>query len=150
MQGLHFLYPMCEGADPEPQCLKERRTSGYLRLLMTVAIPYFVMSLCLLLVISIVRCHQRRQLRELEERIANIRERGRYVTDFLYSIGAGTEIARTGPTGGVVDSSSSSRARSPWARRPPLLPPRQIALEEQTAIAAAIAASQADNPLVNG
>ena len=89
LQGLHFLYPMCEGADPEPKCLKERRTSGYLRLLITVALPYFFMSLCLLLVISIVRCHQRRQLRELEERIANIRERGRYVTDFLYSIGAG-------------------------------------------------------------
>lgn len=62
LQGLHFLYPMCEGADPEPQCLKERRTSGYLRLLMTVAIPYFLMSLMLFLVISAVRCHQRRQL----------------------------------------------------------------------------------------
>ena len=64
IQGLHFLYPMCEGADPEPQCLKERRTSGYLRLLITVALPYFLMSLLLFLVISAVRCHQRRQLQE--------------------------------------------------------------------------------------
>ena len=55
---------MCEGADPEPQCLKERRTSGYLRLLITVALPYFLMSLLLFLVISAVRCHQRRQLQE--------------------------------------------------------------------------------------
>ena len=134
---------MCEGADPEPQCLKERRTSGYLRLLITVALPYFFMSLCLLLVISAVRCHQRRQLRELEERVANIRERGRYVTDFLYSMGAGAENARIDPTG-MVSPSSARAGRSPWARP---RPPRQAALEEQAAIAAAIAASQADNPL---
>ena len=111
LQGLHFLYPMCEGADPEPQCLKERRTSGYLRLLITVALPYFLMSLMLFLVISAVRCHQRRQLQEpythvvpassipaaarkhprlclqeLEERVANVRERGRVLTDFLYAM----------------------------------------------------------------
>ena len=63
-QGLHYLYPTCEGADPEPQCLKERRTSGYLRLLITVALPYFLMSVLLFLVISAVRCHQREQLQE--------------------------------------------------------------------------------------
>ena len=64
LQGLHYLYPTCEGADPEPQCLKERRTSGYLRLLITVALPYFLMSLLLFLIISAVRCHQRQQLQE--------------------------------------------------------------------------------------
>ena len=112
LEGLNYLYPTCEGADPEPQCLKERRTSGYLRLLITVALPYFLMSVLLFLVISAVRCHQRRQLRELEERVANIRERGRYVTDFLYSMGAGAENARIDPTG-MVSPSSSRAGRSP-------------------------------------
>ena len=105
------------------------------------ALPYIFMSFFLLIVISAVRCHQRRQLRELEERVANVRERGRYVTDFLYSMGAGADTARINPT----SPASSRGGRTPGRRMP--RPYRQDALEEQRAIAAAIAASQANGPL---
>ena len=43
VQGLHFLYPLCEGATSEPNCIKPRVTSGYLRLIISVAIPWLSM-----------------------------------------------------------------------------------------------------------
>ena len=116
VQGLHFLYPMCDGVAPEPSCIKERRTSGWLRLLITVALPYFLMSIFLVILITTVRCHQRRQLKELEERVEKVRERGRILTDFLYSMGtaaANTPANMRRQSSGGLDGAGGSGVGTP-------------------------------------
>ena len=116
VQGLHFLYPMCDGVAPEPSCIKERRTSGWLRLLITVALPYFLMSIFLVILITTVRCHQRRQLKELEERVEKVRERGRVLTDFLYSMGtaaANTPANMRRQSSGGLDGAGGSGVGTP-------------------------------------
>ena len=111
VQGLHFLYPLCEGATSEPNCIKPRITSGYLRLIISVSIPWLFISTLIFAILAIVRCHQARRVKQLEQTVANVRERGRILTDFLYSMG--TSGGGLGGAGGGGAGGGGGRGMSP-------------------------------------
>lgn len=66
-------YPVCDGAfEPlhdtgEPLCIKVPRLAGWLRLLYTVAVPFMIVALFIIVLQTVVRYQQRRRLVSLEE-----------------------------------------------------------------------------------
>lgn len=69
LEGLHALYPLCDAVDSaigrEPICIKHRKVLGYLRLLVSVGVPYLIVTLFIFSLQVMVRLHYRRQGREL-------------------------------------------------------------------------------------
>lgn len=79
VEGLLFLYPRCERAMP-PQCIKTWRYDGILRLLVSVAIPYMVVTILILLMQQIARRYYVRREARLEHenralRRVNVRQK---------------------------------------------------------------------------
>jgi len=75
LEGLNFLYPVCEGAmrpkvaTGEPLCIKGKRSGGWLRLIYVVFMPWFIVS-CIAIIAQIgVRWHIKRRLRTMEMRM---------------------------------------------------------------------------------
>ena len=66
LEGLNFLYPVCEGAftplasTGQPLCIKAQRLTGWLRLLIIVFVPFFIAATFILLLQICVRRQQAR------------------------------------------------------------------------------------------
>lgn len=69
LDGLRHLYPPCHRDDVplRPVCVKPIRRTGYLRLLLALAVPYAFSTAFLLGVLGIVRACQRRHVQRLRE-----------------------------------------------------------------------------------
>jgi len=74
LEGLNFLYPTCEGARTEPECVDNQRLSGWLRLGVAVGIPYVLVTLLLFCCQCGIRSFQRRKVRKLEENVGKLRK----------------------------------------------------------------------------
>ena len=77
LEGLNYLYPICDGAATEPNCVKTRRLGGWLRLAAAVATPYVVVSVALMMLQCIARGYQWRKVHELEETTHRLRKEAR-------------------------------------------------------------------------
>jgi hypothetical protein len=72
LEGLNYLYPVCEGAfEPlaetgEPLCIKVQRLTGWLRLMYTVAIPFMMVALLIIVLQLCVRQQQKKRMVSLE------------------------------------------------------------------------------------
>eukprot|EP00966_Prymnesium_polylepis_P074367 1725910-Prymnesium_polylepis.1 len=70
-EGLNFLYPNCEHlAGSTPQCIKAVRLSGWLRLLITVCVPFATSCLLVVAIQLSVRRHTQRRLASLQEEVS--------------------------------------------------------------------------------
>jgi len=72
LEGLNFLYPVCESASflseaqPEPLCIKTKRLSGWLRLILSISVPFLACALAIIGLQLGVRRRQQRNLTSLE------------------------------------------------------------------------------------
>ena len=79
LEGLNYLYPVCDGAygpipeTGEPLCIKSVRLSGWLRLLYAVLFPTFIVNFIIFVLQTIVRRHQERRMVSLEATAARLR-----------------------------------------------------------------------------
>jgi len=68
--GLHALYPMCQSlTNIHPTCIKVRQYSGYIRLAISVGLPFVIATLMLLATQCIARRVQRRRVEQLEQHV---------------------------------------------------------------------------------
>jgi len=68
--GLHALYPMCAPlTNIYPTCIKVRQYSGYIRLAVSVGLPFIIATLMLLITQCIARRVQRRRVEQLEQHV---------------------------------------------------------------------------------
>ena len=72
LEGLNFLYPSCSGAATvlpstgQPKCIKAFRYTGWLRLIISVMLPWLIVSALSILLQYGLRFHQRKRLKSLE------------------------------------------------------------------------------------
>ena len=74
LEGLNFLYPLCEGVVGTPQCIKMQRHSGWLRLGIATAVPFLMSSLLILLVQLFTRRYQQKKVESLEATAVRLRQ----------------------------------------------------------------------------
>jgi len=86
LDGLNTLYPVCSGYLNEPTCVKTRRDSGWLRLIVAVAVPYMLVTVLLLLVQGCVRAHQQHIMKVLAARVERVRNDGERLVAFLQRV----------------------------------------------------------------
>ena len=120
LEGLNYLYPICDGAATEPNCVKTRRLGGWLRLAAAVATPYVVVSVALMMLQCIARGYQWRKVHELEETTHRLRKEARaHEGEARADADAPRRARRTGAETGAAARRSpgcGSGARSSSAR----------------------------------
>ena len=115
LEGLNFLYPTCSGAfeplntadGPEPLCIKGRNSSGWLRFLFIVAVPFLISSTFVVLVQMCVRREQRTRRKSLEATAMRLRAQRSALVDQLKkrAVAAATRAPDgTTPRGGRMQS----------------------------------------------
>ena len=76
LEGLHLLYPTCDGSQPlEVACTKTRILSGWLRLAITTGVPFLGIVLLILTPLTCLRCRDQRRLKRKDKQIADYRTR---------------------------------------------------------------------------
>ena len=115
LEGLNFLYPTCTGAfeplntaeGPQPLCIKGRNSSGWLRFLFIVAVPFLISSTFVVLVQMCVRREQRTRRKSLEATAMRLRAQRSALVDELKkrAVAAATKAPDgTTPRGGGMKS----------------------------------------------
>jgi hypothetical protein len=115
LEGLNFLYPTCSGAfepldtadGPQPLCIKGRNSSGWLRFLFIVAVPFLISSTFVVLVQMCVRREQRTRRKSLEATAMRLRAQRSLLVDQLKkrTMAAATRAPDgTTPRGGRMQS----------------------------------------------
>ena len=69
LSGLHMLYPLCDGQPTHVSCLKGRILSGWLRLAVTVGVPFLLAFLLVLLPLTCLRCRDQRRMKRLDKQL---------------------------------------------------------------------------------
>jgi hypothetical protein len=71
LQGLHFLYPLCDDETPlEVSCTKSRQLSGWLRLALTTGIPFVLAVVLILVPLICLRVRDRRHMKKLTRQLS--------------------------------------------------------------------------------
>ena len=104
LEGLNHLYPTCDGARQTPHRPAERDTSGWLRLLVAVSIPFVATTLLLAGAMGAVREYHRRRLGELEREASGWAARGKALRSSLQDAELRAEVAE-------VERAASMQAR---------------------------------------
>jgi hypothetical protein len=115
LEGLNFLYPTCSGAfepldtadGPQPLCIKGRNSSGWLRLIFIVTVPFLISSTFVVLVQMCVRREQRTRRKSLEATAMRLRAQRSLLVDQLKkrTMAAATRAPDgTTPRGGRMQS----------------------------------------------
>ena len=70
LQGLHFLYPVCDDLLPaEVTCTKATRQTGYLRLACVAGVPFTVAALLILVPLTCMRWRDQKRVRKIESEL---------------------------------------------------------------------------------
>ena len=70
--GLHLLYPICDGLQPTGvACTKGRVLSGWLRLAVVVGVPFLICVVAILLPLTCLRWRDRRRMRRLDRQLGH-------------------------------------------------------------------------------
>ena len=118
LEGLNYLYPVCEGAfDPlvdtgEPLCIKVQRLTGWLRLLYTVIVPFVIVSFFVISLQLCVRHQQRKRMVSLEATSERLREQRKLL---LKKMKEGAK-RRASAVGGATRRQSVERDHDPNRR----------------------------------
>ena len=94
LEGLNFVYPQCDARSVSrmPVCTEPHRLTGYLRLLVAVAIPFSLVTFIVLGVQNVVRSCQRRHVKLLR---AHVRRQSQQATWLRASVRATWAAAST-------------------------------------------------------
>ena len=80
LEGLDFLYPDCENQGVrEPVCYSQRSLSGWVRLLLSVFLPFFISAMVLLLLVAFVRHYHNKRAAELEASLKSLKARAAWM-----------------------------------------------------------------------
>ena len=74
LDGLHMLYPLCDGSHPTAvSCVKGRILSGWLRLALVSGAPFLIAVALVLLPLTCVRWRDKRRMKKLDQQLGNAR-----------------------------------------------------------------------------
>jgi len=114
LAGLRALYPVCDmQLSPEVICVKAKRNSGWLRLLVATLLPLTVAIILVMVPLHFIRHRETRKLRQLSDenrrmakRVASLR------TSFARAVAAVTRPSSARPTSGAYGGVRPSSARA--------------------------------------
>jgi len=70
LEGLYFLYPLCEGAKKVPGCMRSKNNLGFLRLGLAFGIPFVLISMVVFATVMALRRTERKASEDIKKRLA--------------------------------------------------------------------------------
>ena len=113
MDGLHLLYPLCDQTLPlSVSCTKARQLSGWLRLSMTVGVPFLLAALLVLTPLSCLRYRDQKRMRQLTRAVGTANEE---IKQYQQTV----QTLRTAVAESVRPMTAALQHRLPNGVRPP-------------------------------